>query len=149
MNQFITVPKVFDMFIILTDLTRFLLSFVCWSFQVLGIITMDEGIRRGKSLRLGMPKAPQGNILGRIMHLSLGMPRKASPLSSQSIGMSLEVIFLFVTWYELYLERHLLLFAFIFSLPQSSFAGHTYLRETHLHHNLLEYSMRFTYIFWA
>ena len=29
MNQFTTVPKVKDLFVILTDLTRFLLSFVC------------------------------------------------------------------------------------------------------------------------
>ena len=59
MNQFTTVPKVKDLFVILTDLTRVLLSFVCWSIQVLGAITMDEGIRSGKSLILGMPKAPQ------------------------------------------------------------------------------------------
>ncbi|EMS62863.1 hypothetical protein TRIUR3_12659 [Triticum urartu] len=29
------------------------------SFQVLGKDSMDYGIRSGKSLRLGMPKAPQ------------------------------------------------------------------------------------------
>ena len=54
-------------FLILTELTSFLLSFVLWSFQVLGKDSMDYGIRRGKSL-------------------SLGMPRKASPLSSSFIG---------------------------------------------------------------
>ena len=41
--------------------------------------------RRGKSSSLGMPKAPQVNIHGEL--LSLGMPRKASHLSSTSIGM--------------------------------------------------------------
>jgi hypothetical protein len=82
MNLFITVPKVDDWFIILTDLTKFLLSFVCWSFQVLGEITMDEEIRSGKTLILGMPKPPQGNIQGRPKRLSLEMPRMASPLSS-------------------------------------------------------------------
>jgi hypothetical protein len=82
MNEFTTVTKVDDGFIILTDLMKFLLSFVCWSFQVLGEITMDEGIRSGKTLSLGMPKAPQGNIQGRPKRLSLGMPRMASPLSS-------------------------------------------------------------------
>jgi hypothetical protein len=81
-NQFTRVPKVKDLFVILTDLTRFLLSFVCWSFQVLGETTMDKGIRSGKSLSLGMPKAPQGNIQGRLKRLSLGMPRMASRLSS-------------------------------------------------------------------
>ena len=52
-NEFITLPKVDDWFIILTDLTKFLLSFVCWSFQVLGAITMDEGIRSGKEPKIG------------------------------------------------------------------------------------------------
>ena len=51
-------------FLILTELTSFLLSFVLGSFQVLGKDSMDYGIRSGKSLRLGMPKAPQGNIQG-------------------------------------------------------------------------------------
>ena len=42
----------------------FLLSFVLWSFQVLSKDSMDYGIRSGKSLSLGMPEAPQGNIQG-------------------------------------------------------------------------------------
>ena len=54
-------------FLSLTELTSFLLSFVLWSFQVLGKDSMDYGIRIAKSL-------------------SLGMPRKASPLSSSFIG---------------------------------------------------------------
>ena len=56
-----------------------------WSFQVLGKDSMDCGIRSGKSLSLGMPKAPQGNIQAKTKSLSLGMPRKASPLSSSFI----------------------------------------------------------------
>ena len=47
---------------------------------------MDYGIRSGMSLSLGMTKAPQGNIQGRLKSLRLGMPRKASPLSSLFIG---------------------------------------------------------------
>ena len=55
-------------FLSLTELTRFsILSFVLWSFQVLGKDLMDYRIRSGKIL-------------------SLGMPRMASPLSSSSIG---------------------------------------------------------------
>ena len=54
-------------FLSLTELTSFLLSFVLWSFQVFGKDSMDYGIRSGKSL-------------------SLGMPRKVSPLSSSFIG---------------------------------------------------------------
>ena len=56
--------KVVICFIILTDLTSFLLSFVLWSFQILGEVSMDYEIRSGKSLSLGMPMAPQGNIQG-------------------------------------------------------------------------------------
>ena len=43
---------------------EFCLSFVWLKFQVLGKDSMDYGIRSGKSLTLGMPKAPQGNIQG-------------------------------------------------------------------------------------
>ena len=46
-------------FIILMELTSFLLSFVLWSFQVLGEDFMDYGIKGGKGLILGMPLAPQ------------------------------------------------------------------------------------------
>ena len=46
---------------------------------------MDYGTRSGKSLSLGMPMAPQDN-LRTPKSQSLGMPRKASPLSSTSIG---------------------------------------------------------------
>ena len=53
-------------FLSLTELTSFLLSFVLWSFKVLGKDSMDYGIRTTKSL-------------------SLGMPRMASPLSSSFI----------------------------------------------------------------
>ena len=51
-------------FLSLTELTSFLLSFVLSSFQVLGKDSMDYGIRSGKSLSLGMPKAAQGNSQG-------------------------------------------------------------------------------------
>ena len=43
---------------------NFCLSFVLWSFQVLSIALMDYGTKSGKSLSLGMPKAPQGKIQG-------------------------------------------------------------------------------------
>ena len=57
-----------------------------WSFQVLGRDSMDYGIRSGKRLSLGIPKAPQVKIQGQPKSLSLSMPRKASPLLSSSIG---------------------------------------------------------------
>ena len=46
-------------FLILTELTSFLLSLCCEVFKFLGKDLMDFGIRSGKSLSLGMPKAPQ------------------------------------------------------------------------------------------
>ena len=51
-------------FLILTALMRFSVEFCVVSFQVLGKDLMDYGIRSGKSLILGMPKAPQGKIQG-------------------------------------------------------------------------------------
>ena len=42
-------------------------------------------IKRGKSSRLGMPKAPQVNISRILKHLSFRMPRLASHLSSSTI----------------------------------------------------------------
>ena len=97
MNQLMTVHKVFDLPIILMELTSFLLSFMCQSFQVLGAITMDEGIRSGKEPKIGDFQGTPSKIIGRLKRLSLGMPRKASPLSSQSIGMSPKATFLFIT----------------------------------------------------
>jgi hypothetical protein len=68
-------------------------------------------IRSGKTLSLGMPKAPQGNIQGIPKQLSLGMPRKASPLSSSTLSITLlGAIFLFVTWYVFCLEHYFIFF---------------------------------------
>ena len=54
MNGFATVLRLVIRFVILTDLTKVLLS-----FQVLGEISMDEGIRSKKSLSLAIPVASQ------------------------------------------------------------------------------------------
>ena len=64
----IIVPLSGDLFSYINGAHEFsTLSFVLWSFQVLGKDSMDYRIRSGKSL-------------------SLGMPRLASPLSSSFIG---------------------------------------------------------------
>src|SRR3954463_14929771 len=55
---------------------------------------MDYRTRSGKSLSLGMTMAPQDNPRTPKSQ-SLGMPRKASPPSSTSIGILLGAIFLF------------------------------------------------------
>ena len=89
------------------------LSFVWLKFSSFGWDVDMRRIRSDKTLSLGIPKAPQGNIQGRSKQLSLGMPRKASPLSSPTLSVtSLGAIFLFVTWYVFCLERHFILLGF-------------------------------------
>ena len=57
--------KVVVYFLILTELMRFSVEVLCCEvFKFLGKDLMDFGIRNGKSLSLGMPKAPQGKIQG-------------------------------------------------------------------------------------
>ena len=57
--------KVVVYFLILTELMRFSVEVLCC--EVLNFLVkdlLDFGIRSGKSLRLGMPKVPQGKIQG-------------------------------------------------------------------------------------
>ena len=56
--------KVVIYFLILTELMRFSVEFCVVKFSSLGKDLMDYGIRSDKSLILGIPKAPQGNIQG-------------------------------------------------------------------------------------
>ena len=57
--------KVVIYFLILTEIMRFSVEVLCCEvFKFLGKDLMDFGIRSGKSLSLGMPKAPQGKIQG-------------------------------------------------------------------------------------
>ena len=52
-------------FLILTELMRFSVEVLCCEvFKFLGKDLMAFGIRSGKNLNLGMPKAPQGKIQG-------------------------------------------------------------------------------------
>ena len=123
MNGFTTILKVVICFIILMDLTKVLLSFVCWSFQVLSQIMKDEGIRSGKSQSLGMPWHPkvmfkdsQASKLGDALE---GIPSFFYQLSIILLG----VILLFITWYEFCLEHtvsYASLLCLLFSLSQSS-----------------------------
>ena len=91
------------------------LSFVWLKFSCFGWDVDMRRIRSDKTLSLGMPKAPQGNIQGRSKKLSFGMPQKASPLSSSTLSVtSLGAMFSFITWYVFYLERQFMLFLFAF-----------------------------------
>ena len=92
---------------------EFPLNFVWLKFSSFGWDINMRRIRSDKTLSLGMPKAPQGNIQGRSKQLSLGMPRKASPLSSPTLSVtSLGAMFSFVTWYVFCLERQFILLGF-------------------------------------
>ena len=112
MNLFLTVPKWMICFIILTELTSFLLSFVLWSFQVLGKDSVDYGIRSGKSLSVGIPKETQGNIQGQPRAQAWGCPERHPLFRLRSSVTLLGAIFLFTTWYVFCLERHFIFFCF-------------------------------------
>ena len=91
---------------------------------------MDYGTKSGKSLSLGFPCHPQDNPRTPKSQ-SLGMPRKASPLSSTSIGNLLGAIFLFTTCYVFCLERLVLFVYLLVSLPQSSLLYTPFERAIH------------------
>src|SRR3954469_8385668 len=92
---------------------------------------MDYGTRSGKSLSLGMPKAHQGKIQEQPKILSLGMPRKASPLLSSSIGN--------FTWSYIFIHHMICVLlgascmfeSLLFISPQSSFLYTPFERDTH------------------
>ena len=69
---------------ILTDLTKFLLSFYGWSVRRTRSYRCEKNKER-QELKLGDDEAPQVNILRILNHISLGMPRLASHLSSSTI----------------------------------------------------------------
>ena len=113
MNLVLAVPKLM-ICLCHTNLSHEVpLSFVWLKFSSFGWDIDMRRIRSRNTLSLGMPKAPQGNIQGKSKQLSLGMPRKASPLSSPTLSViKLGARFSFVTWYEFCLERHFILFWF-------------------------------------
>ena len=93
----LTVPKVKWFALYHTNLSHEVpLSFVWLKFSSFGWDIDMRRIRSGKNPSLGMPKAPQGNIQGRLKRLSLGMPRKASPLSSSKLSVYLTRSYIFI-----------------------------------------------------
>ena len=96
MNLVLTVPK-WMIYFYHTNLSHQVpLSFVWLKFSSFWWDIDMRRIRSGKTLSLGMPKAPQGKIQGRPKQLSLGMPRKASPLSSSNIIGNLTWDYIFI-----------------------------------------------------
>ena len=85
-NWFATVPRVVMCFIILTDLTEFSVEVLCgWS--VWSRRSRYEEKEEMQELKLGDAQGTPSKYSRILKSLSLGMPRKASPLSSTSIGM--------------------------------------------------------------
>ena len=85
-------------FFILTELMRFSVEVLCCEvFKFWGKDLMDFGIRSGKSLSLGMTKAPQGKIHGQPKAKAWGCPGR-HPLFRLRLSITLlEAIFLFTT----------------------------------------------------
>ena len=65
---------------------EFLLSLLWMKLLIKRETMIWEELRRHKNSSLGVPKASQANFPRSLKHISLGMPRKASPLSSLFIG---------------------------------------------------------------
>ena len=117
-------------FLILTELTSFLLSFVLWSFQVLGEFfwwIMEQGVARAKAW--GCPgRHPLFRLLPSVIYLEL----------------------YFYSPHDMCFVWSVLYYLCICLLVYHNHPCCTHLlRETHMILNLLEYSMCFTYIFWA
>ena len=87
MNWFATVLRVVICFIILTDLTEFSVKVLCgWSVRWSRRSRCEEKDER-QEFKLGNSQGTASKYPRRLNRLSLGMPWKASPLSSTSIGM--------------------------------------------------------------
>jgi hypothetical protein len=113
MNLVLTVPKWWFILYHTNPSHEVPLSFVWLKFSSFGWDIDMRRIRSGKTLSLGIPKSPQGNIQGRLKRLNLGMPRMASPLLCSTLSVtSLGTVFLFVTWYVFCLEHHFILLRF-------------------------------------
>ena len=82
---------------------------------------MDYGTRNGKSLSLGMPKAPQDKIQGH---------QKALFCLRSSVTL-LGAIFLFTTWYVFCLERLVWFESLLVSLTQASLLYTPFERAIH------------------
>ena len=111
MNWFSTVLRVIC-FIILTDLTEFSVEVLCgWSVRWSRRSRYEKKEER-QEINLVDALGTPSKYSRRLKRLSLGMPQKASPLSSTSIGMFSDSFFM---WYVQILES-LLHLVFIFLL---------------------------------
>ena len=96
MNLVLTIPKWMNCLSHTNPSHEVPLSFVWLKFSSFGWDIDTRRIRSGNTLSLGMPKAPQGNIQGRLKRLSLGMTRKASPLFASKLSVYLTRSYIFI-----------------------------------------------------
>ena len=108
-------------FLSLTELTRFLLSFVLWSFQVLG--ERFDGLRNKewKEPKLGNYHGTPKIIQGHQKVKAWGCPGRHPLFRPLPSVIYLELYFYSPTWYVFCLERLVLFVSLLVSLPQSSF----------------------------
>ena len=138
MNWFATVLRVVICFIILTDLTEFSVEVLCgWSVQRSRRSRCEEKKER-QELKLGDSQGTPSKYSRRLKRLSLGMPRKASHLSSISIGIFSDSFRSHVMCKLL--ERRVL---FLFLLINAPWWYEIVLGW------FIECSLHFTYIFWV
>jgi hypothetical protein len=132
MNGFATVLNLVICFVILTDLTMVLLSFVWLKFSSFG---WDHGGWRNKEWqepKLGDAQVTPRQYSRKTQASKLGdAPEGIPSFFYQPSVILLGAIFLFVTWYVFYLE-HLVLYesllCLLFSLSQSSLLNTPILR---------------------
>ena len=108
MNLFDTALIVVIYFLILTDLTKVLLSFVWLKFSSFGLSYDGWRNKEKKILSLGMPQDPQHpKLLSKNEQTTKlwDAPQWHPPFLPTTIGILLEAIFLFVTWYVFCLEH--------------------------------------------
>ena len=112
-----------------------------WSFQVLGYLTMDEGIKDGRAWAWGCPNIPS-YYTKMSNQLSLGMPPSGIPAFFQQLSVFDSRLYFYSShdmcfaWSILY-DMCFAFFIFL-CFKSSILAGNTYLREPKLCHELLE-----------
>ena len=119
-------------FLSLTGLTRFsTLSFVLWSFQVLGKRFDGLWNKEWQEPNLGDAHGTPKIIQGDQKVKAWGCPGRHPLFRLLPSVTLLGAIFLFTTWYVFCLEHLVWFESLIFSLPQSSLLNTPFERNTH------------------
>ena len=109
----------------------FLLSFVLWSFQVLGKRFDGLWNKEWQEPKLGDAHGTPKIIQGHQKVKAWGCPGRHPLFRLRSSVTLLGAIFLFTTWYVFCLERLVWFESLLFSSPQSSLLYTPFERDTH------------------